>query len=69
MILWSISTSHLLNGLLYLDPGSGSFILQILIASLMGGLLALKIYWRKITAFFKKDKTQASVEDSKDDEL
>jgi hypothetical protein len=34
----------------YLDPGSGSFIIQILIASLLGVGLALRAYWTKIKA-------------------
>lgn len=35
----------------YLDPGSGSFILQILIAAFVGGAFVIKAYWRKITSF------------------
>jgi hypothetical protein len=38
----------------YLDPGSGSFILQILIATLVGSLFLIKTYWKKLQAFFKK---------------
>ena len=34
--------------LAYIDPGSGSFILQALIATLAGALVAVNIYWRKI---------------------
>jgi hypothetical protein len=37
----------------YLDPGSGSFILQLILASLLGGLLLLKTYWKKISNFFR----------------
>ena len=36
----------------YLDPGTGSFILQVLIAALLGGLFAIKIFWNKIKIFF-----------------
>jgi hypothetical protein len=36
----------------YLDPGTGSFILQVLIASLLGGVFAIKMFWSKIKAFF-----------------
>jgi hypothetical protein len=36
----------------YLDPGTGSFFLQVLIAALLGGLFAIKIFWNKIKAFF-----------------
>jgi hypothetical protein len=38
----------------YLDPGSGSFLLQLLIATLLGGLFLLRTYWRKVTAFFSR---------------
>jgi hypothetical protein len=36
----------------YLDPGSGSFLIQLLVAALLGGLFLLKTYWRKVTGFF-----------------
>jgi hypothetical protein len=42
----------------YLDPGSGSFILQVLLATLLASLLFLKTYWRKIIGFFKKPPSQ-----------
>ena len=29
----------------YLDPGAGSYIIQILLASLFGALLILKVFW------------------------
>jgi hypothetical protein len=35
----------------YLDPGTGSYILQLLIAALVAGLFAVKMYWRRIKAF------------------
>lgn len=37
----------------YLDPGTGSYILQLLIAALLGGLFAVKLYWKRIKIFFK----------------
>jgi hypothetical protein len=42
------------NRFAYLDPGSGSFIIQILIASLLGFGYLIKVYWKKIIAFFRK---------------
>jgi membrane-anchored glycerophosphoryl diester phosphodiesterase (GDPDase) len=41
-----------LNALSYIDPGSGSYVLQILIASVLGILTLIKIYWSKLKAFF-----------------
>lgn len=34
--------------LLYIDPGTGSLILQILFASVFGALFAIKLFWSKI---------------------
>ncbi|MFP3854757.1 MAG: hypothetical protein ACLFWD_10755 [Anaerolineales bacterium] len=38
----------------YLDPGSGSYLLQLLIAGAMGALLMLRIYWGKVKGFFAR---------------
>ena len=55
----------LLNALpAYLDPGSGSFILQVLIASLVGIGFAIRAYWGKIRKRFNKD-----FDDSLDDDI
>jgi hypothetical protein len=40
--------------LAYLDPGTGSFLVQLLIGGLVGILVILKAYWAKIRAFFSK---------------
>ena len=38
--------------LAYLDPGSGSFLIQVLIATLAGAAVAVQGYWKKIKGFF-----------------
>ncbi len=38
----------------YLDPGTGSYMFQLLIATVIGALFALKVYWGKVALFFKK---------------
>lgn len=43
----------------YLDPGSGSFIIQILFGAIVGILVVLKAYWSKIRAFFNKESEQS----------
>ena len=37
----------------YLDLGTGSYILQLILGALLGGLYAIKLYWKKIKNFFK----------------
>ena len=36
----------------YLDPGSGSFVIQMLVAGLLGASLAVTIFFKKIKSFF-----------------
>jgi hypothetical protein len=43
---------------LYLDPGSGSFLIQLLLAALLGGAFAIKVYWRKIKTLFTGKKEE-----------
>ena len=38
----------------YLDPGTGSFLLQAVIALVMGALLSLKLYWQQFKSFFAR---------------
>ena len=38
----------------YLDPGTGSFIIQVLLASVVGMGFAIKLFWAHIMAFFSK---------------
>ena len=36
----------------YLDPGTGSMFLQLLIGSIAAGLLMINVYWEKVKSFF-----------------
>ena len=48
--------------LLYVDPGSGSYLVQVIIAAILGALFYFKNLWWKIKAFFfrpKKEDTEA----------
>ncbi len=58
--------SVLLKPLMYLDPGSGSFIIQMLLAGFLGIAVAVRIYWKKIVAFFGKNKS-GKVQDELDE--
>jgi hypothetical protein len=40
------------NKLAYLDPGSGSFLVQLLIAALLGIGVALRVSWGRIKGWF-----------------
>lgn len=36
----------------YIDPGTGSYFLQILLAGIAAGLLGIKLLWGRIRALF-----------------
>lgn len=38
----------------YIDPGTGSYLIQILLASIFGSLFFIKLFWSKIKSFFTK---------------
>ena len=37
----------------YLDLGTGSYVLQMLVATLLGGVYALKLYWKRVVEFMR----------------
>jgi hypothetical protein len=40
----------------YIDLGSGSYVVEIIIATMVTGIFVLKQYWRRIREFFLKKK-------------
>jgi hypothetical protein len=54
---------------LYLDPGSGSFLIQLLIAAIAGASIAIGANWSKIKRLLgkKKNKAETDEEDEDDD--
>ena len=38
----------------YLDPGTGSYFIQIALAAIVGALFAVRLFWGRIKAFFQK---------------
>lgn len=42
----------------YIDPGTGSYLLQLLAAGLVGGLYGIKTYWTVIKSYFTKKSSK-----------
>jgi len=44
----------------YLDPGTGSYVLQIIIGAAVSAAFAVKMFWKtikhKVSSLFKKDR-------------
>jgi hypothetical protein len=37
----------------YLDPGTGSYFLQLLLGGVLAGLFALKMFWARVKTWFR----------------
>jgi hypothetical protein len=52
----------------YIDPGTGSYILQLLAAGVLAALFMLKVFWAKVkhffAGFFVKTPKRNSVDDN-----
>lgn len=46
----------MMHSLLYIDPGSGSYLVQVIIAAILAGWFWIKNYWVRIKAFFSNKK-------------
>jgi len=65
-MLFSLLSSTMHHPLLYLDPGSGSVLLQLLIAGALVIGIFVRSQWARIKGFFNKNEPPAN--DTEDDE-
>ena len=52
----------MLNHLLYIDPGSGSYLIQVIVAALLGAAFWIKMSWQRVKAFFMGRKFRKDTE-------
>lgn len=50
----------------YLDPGTGSIILQLLLGGLAGAAVVLKLYWARFKSFFSRKSDAESSSESQE---
>ena len=56
LLFWLIAAP---NAHAYIDPGSSSFIVQMLIGAAAGAALAIATFWRRIIGFFRGTRAKA----------
>jgi hypothetical protein len=54
--------------ILYLDPGSGSFLIQLLVAAIAGMSIAIGANWAKLKRLIGRNKKKIDTDDEDDDE-
>jgi hypothetical protein len=52
------------SSLAYLDPGSGSFLIQLVIAGALGAALAIRMSWNRIKGIFRRKEAPPPPPDS-----
>jgi len=52
----------------YIDPGTGSLIIQSILAAIAGSIIAVKFYWYKIVAFLKSKRSDTKDQDNDPDQ-
>lgn len=50
----AVASRSLTRVFLYIDPGTGSYLIQVLAGSLLAIAYAIKVQWRRIKAFFAR---------------
>lgn len=61
-IFWIISYAS--PAYAYLDPGTGSMLLQGLIGGLAVAMSFISLYWQKVKSFFVKDEEENTTTDT-----
>jgi hypothetical protein len=51
---------------LYIDPGSGSYLVQVIIAGILGALFYFKNIWRRFRSFFTRGKKEETPKNDND---
>lgn len=52
----------------YLDPGTGSMVLQLLLGGIAGVVVILKLYWRRFVGLFRGNAQEESEHSSSEDQ-
>lgn len=66
---YSILLSELPRTFAYLDPGSGSLIVQMLIAAVVGGGVLLRAFWGRLFGKGKKADDDIAESDDTDEDI
>ena len=62
--LWYVFFTPPLQHQAYLDPGSGSFLFQLLIAAILGAGFMIRMYWKKIKSLFTRPSAKKEEDDA-----
>jgi hypothetical protein len=54
---------------LYMDPGTGSLLIQLILAALLGIGVAVRVFWKRIRTLFRaKNSSSLEMDEEEEDE-
>ena len=53
LLMFFLTSDTSREALAYLDPGTGSMILQLLLGGIAGVIVVLKLYWQRFKSLFQ----------------
>ena len=53
---------------MYIDPGTGSLLIQGLVAAIAGGLLTFRLWWHKLASAFRSPAVAETVDEEREPE-
>lgn len=68
LLLIVMCSLYLVPAYAYLDPGSGSLIIQAILGGIAGLFVIVKIYWHRLIVWMKRSKGQNLKDQKNDDE-
>lgn len=54
---------------IYIDPGSGSYLIQVIVAAIVGAAFWIKMSWYRIKSFFTGHKMKPPKEEEKEKQV
>ena len=68
LVVLNVMSDPLMFLIGYLDPGTGSMLLQFLIAGFFSVVVMLKVYWQAIVDFFRSMLSSKTTDETNSDE-
>jgi hypothetical protein len=62
-----VSVAFPTSALAYLDPGSSSLLLQLLLSGVAGSFIIVKLYWRRLKSWFSGSAETPTPQTSSED--
>lgn len=64
LFIFCVLLSMTINAEAYLDPGTGSMMLQVILGGLAAIGVAIKLYWHKLVAIFRRRENKETEDES-----